>query len=83
MKVVILGSCRFAPYEIIAVPDPIPNAHNTEKGYAIAFKKFKPAIDQADEVWVYAPDGIGEHTRRDLNYALSQDKTVRIIVKHA
>ena len=79
MKIVILGSCRFSPYEILAVPDPIPGAHNTERGYQIAFKRFKPAIDQADEVWVYAPHGIGEHTLRDMNYALSRSKVVRII----
>lgn len=78
-KIVILGSRRFSPYEILAVPNLIPGAWNTEEGYEIAAKKFYPAIDQADEVWVYAPDGIGEHTQRDLNYATMQGKRIRIL----
>lgn len=78
-KIVILGSCRYAPYEILAVPNPIPNAWNTERGYEMASRVFYPAIDEADEVWIYAPDGIGEHTRRDIEYALKQGKTVRLI----
>jgi len=79
MKIVILGSCRFAPYQILALPDPIPNAWNTEEGYQIACKKFYPAIDEADEVWVYAPERIGEHTFRDIQYALSKGKIVRFL----
>lgn len=77
-KIVILGSCRFDPYEILAVPNKIPNAWNTEKGYKLASKKFYPAIDQADIIFVYAPSGIGEHTRRDIDYAKSQGKWVVI-----
>ena len=81
VKIVFLGSCRFSPYEILAVPDPIPGAHNTDRGYEIAFKIFKPAIDEADLVVVYAPDGIGEHTGRDLDYAKSQNKEIIIYTK--
>ena len=78
-KIVILGSCRFSPYIFLAVPEPIPGLHNTEEGYQTASKKFYPAINEADEIWVYAPDGIGEHTGRDLEYALSKKKIIRII----
>jgi hypothetical protein len=78
-KIVILGSCRFEPYEILAVPNKIPNAWNTEEGYKKASDKFYPAIEKADEIWVYAPDGIGEHTQRDINFAISKGKTIRII----
>lgn len=79
MKIVILGSCRFEPYDIIAVPNKIPNAWNTEKGYEIASKKFYPAIEQSDEIWIYAPDGIGKHTARDIEYALKYGKMVRLL----
>jgi len=79
-KIVIIGSCRFGPYEILAVPNKIEGAWNTEEGYQIACKKFYPAMDQCDEVWMYVPDGnIGEHTMRDLLYAMEKRKTVRII----
>jgi len=78
-KIVVIGSCRFEPYEFLAVPEKVPNLYNTEEGYQIACKKFYPAIDKADEVWVYVPDGLGEHTSRDLVYALSKNKTIRMI----
>jgi len=79
-KIVILGSCRYEPYEILAVPNKIPGAWNTEKGYRKAAEKFYPAIDKADEVWVYAPDGVGEHTARDIQYALSKGKKIREVL---
>lgn len=79
VKIVILGSCRFEPYEILAVPNKIKGAWNTEKGYQIACKKFYPAIDKADLVIVYAPDGIGEHTQRDIDYVKKQRKKIVII----
>jgi hypothetical protein len=79
MKIVILGSCRFEPYEIIAVPNKIPGAWNTDEGYEMAAKIFYPAMDEADEIWAYAPDGIGEHTQKDIDYAHSIGKTVHII----
>lgn len=79
-KIVILGSCRFEPYEILAMPNKIPGLHNTEEGYQKATEKFYPAIDEADVVLCYAPNGyIGKHTRRDIEYALSRGKKVQII----
>lgn len=78
-KIVILGSCRYEPYQILAVPNKIPNAWNTEEGYKVASQKFYPAINEADEVWIYAPDGIGEHTMRDVVYALKKQKKIRIL----
>ena len=75
-KFVMLGSCRFDPYEILAVPKKIPNAWNTDKGYAIACKIFHPAMDDADVIIVYAPDGIGKHTQLDIDYAHSIGKKV-------
>jgi hypothetical protein len=80
VKIVILGSCRHAPYEILAAPDPLPGCGNDEAGYREACKKFYPAIDKADLVLVYAPDGrIGEHTVRDMDYAISKQKNVSVI----
>lgn len=79
MKIVVLGSCRFEPYIFLAVPNKIPNAWNTEEGYKLASAKFYPAIDVCDEVWLYAPDGIGEHTKRDLEYACKQGKKILIL----
>ena len=78
-KIVVLGSCRFEPYQFLAVPNKIPGAWNTEEGYQIAIAKFYPAIDETDEVWVYAPDGVGEHTGRDLAYARSRGKLIRYV----
>jgi hypothetical protein len=79
VKIVILGSCRFSPYEILASPKPITNLWNTEEGYQIASKRFYPAIDKADLIIVYAPDGIGEHTKRDMEYAISKGKRIKVI----
>ncbi len=79
VKIVILGSCRYAPYEILASPEEIADKHNTEEGYAEASKRFYPAIDNADVVIAYVPDGIGEHTKRDIDYAISKGKKVHII----
>lgn len=81
-KIVIVGSCKFAPYSILAVPDPIPNLHNTEEGYKMASKKFYPVIRKCDCCLVYAPDRkIGEHTQRDIDYARSQGKKVYWLVE--
>ena len=80
MKIVILGSCRFEPYDIIMVPRKVKGKWNTEEGYQIAKKLFAPSIELADEVWVYAPDGLGIHTKRDLDYARKQGKTIRFIM---
>lgn len=75
-KIVILGSCRFEPYEILAVPNKIPGAPNTDEGYKVAIQTFYPAMDEADIVLVYAPDGVGIHTQRDINYAREKGKTI-------
>lgn len=82
-KIVILGSCKYEPYEILAVPNKIKGAWNTEKGYQKAAKIFYPAIEQSDIVIVYAPEEIGEHTQRDMEYAKSQGKPVFIVGKLA
>ena len=87
VKIVILGSCRHSPYEILLVPNPLlssytPDKHslyNTEEGYINACKVFYPAIDKADLILVYAPDGIGEHTKRDIDYSISKNKRVHFI----
>jgi len=79
-KIVILGSCKYEPYEILFAPKKIEGLWNTEEGYRKASEQCYPAIDKCDEVWVYVPDGrIGEHTRRDLEYAKSQGKIIRFI----
>lgn len=79
-KIVILGSCRFAPYEVLAAPKKVPNMWNTEEGYTKAAEVFYPAIASADAVLVYAPDGIGEHTARDILEACRQKKEVFLVV---
>lgn len=82
-KVVILGSCRHEPYVILRMPNKLDSKlyeSNHEKAFGEACKTFYPAIDEADEVWVYAPDGIGKHTSRDIDYAKSKGKIVRLLV---
>jgi len=81
-KIMVLGSCKLGPYEIIFVPnklDPELYERDHELAYIEACKKVYPAIVDADEIWVYAPNGIGEHTRRDLAYAESLLKKIRFI----
>lgn len=78
VKIVILGSCRFEPYEILASPKK-NEKWNTQEGYEMATQRFYPAILKADEVWVYAPDGIGEHTQRDMEYAKKCGKLIRLL----
>jgi hypothetical protein len=84
-KIVVIGSCKYSPYEILIVPNTLDTklyVEDHEKAYEEACKKFYPAIDKADEVWVYVPNGIiGEHTQRDIDYAQSKRKTIRIIGK--
>jgi len=80
-KVVILGPCKYEPYEILFVPKKVSEElYNTEEGYRMASKKCYSAIDEADEVWVYIPEGMGEYTARDFNYALSKKKKVYVLV---
>ena len=78
-KIVILGSCRFEPYEILFAPHKIPGMWNTKEGYKKASEECYPAIDQCDEVWVYVSDGIGKHTGKDIAYAAKQGKKIRLI----
>ena len=78
-KITILGSCRFEPYKILAVPQKIQDRWNTEEGYREACKKFYPAIEQSDIILVYAPDGVGEHTQRDIDYAKKCGKKIVVI----
>ena len=80
-KIVILGSCRFEPYIILAVPNKIPNAWNTDEGYEIASKIFYPAMDEADLIIVFAPDGIGEHTQKDIDYAEKKGKKIVVLTE--
>ena len=69
-KIVFLGSCRFEPYEILAVPSSI-------KGFYRLFdNQFYSAIRKADLIFAYIPDGIGIHTQRDIDYAKSIGKEV-------
>jgi len=82
-KFVIVGSCRFEPYIVVAMPRKLTNTeHTTEKGYTEACKIFYPAIDslgETDGVIVWAPDGIGEHTKRDIRYAQNKGKKVYLL----
>lgn len=82
-KFVMLGSCKHEPYEMLFMPnkiDPDLYREEHEKAYANACEITLPAIDQADVVIVYVPDGIiGEHTQRDLCYSIAQKKKIVII----
>lgn len=79
-NIVILGSCRHEPYKVLAMPnklDPELYKKDHEAAYMEAFEKlFRPAIDDADVVFVYAPGGIGDHTQRDIWYARKRGKPV-------
>ena len=79
-KIVILGSCSHQPYEVLMMPnklDPELYAEDHEKAYAKACEKFYPAIEQADVVLVYVPAGeLGEHTQRDMEYAMKCGKPI-------
>ena len=79
-KIVIVGSCRYEPYIILTTPEKVPNLWNTEEGYKIASKKFYPAIKEADEIWIYAPEGIGKHTLKDIQYAKKHSKKIRLLI---
>jgi len=80
VKIVILGSCRFEPYEVLCVPRKMTDTpHTTEAEYLEATKRFYPAIDEADLVVAYVPDGIGKHTLRDMKYAYSKRKKVVLV----
>lgn len=77
VKIVILGSCRYEPYEILAVPNKIPGAWNTDEGYKLASETFYPALKEADVILVFTPGGmIGEHTWKDIDFAHELGKKV-------
>lgn len=83
-KFVILGSCKYEPYEILALPNKLnPKLYREdhEKAYREACEVFYPAIEKADIVIVYAPDGIGDHTKQDMEYAKKHGKQIVIIEK--
>ena len=69
----MLGSLRFEPYEVLFVPITNP------KGYQDAFENCKKAMDGSDLIICYAPDGIGEHTGRDLEYAKTTKAKIVIV----
>lgn len=83
-RIVILGSCEHEPYEVLIAPNKLDSElyeKDHEKAYEEATKKFFPAIDEADEVWIYAPDGMGIHTTMDYSYARMKGKTIRFLAK--
>ena len=83
-KIVVVGSCKHAPYNIIQVPNPFDwKLYNEdhEKAYEKACEIYYPKIQECDEVWVYAPDGIGHHTKRDIDYAKKNGKIIRYLMK--
>ena len=83
VKIVILGSCKHAPYELIQAPNPLNldlYVKDHEAAYIEACKIYYPKIKQADIILVFAPNGeIGEHTLRDLSFAIKQKKPITII----
>lgn len=82
VKIVILGSCKHEPYEVLFMPNKLnPKLYKEdhEKAYLEACKVVFPAIAEADIIIAYVPDGIGEHTRRDLKYADSLRKRIVLI----
>ena len=79
-KITILGSCAWEPYTILAMPNKLDAElykKDHEGAYDDAFEKvFKKAIDECDFVFVYNPTGVGEHTKRDIEYAKEQGKQI-------
>jgi len=81
-KIVILGSCKYEPYEILAMPnklDPELYERDHEMAYKMACSVFYPAIEKSDLVIVYAPEGVGEHTQADMDYARLRNKKIFIV----
>lgn len=79
-KIVILGSCRHEPYEVLFMPNKLDGklyAKDQDEAYEEACKVVYPAIEEADVILVYVPEGkIGKHTQLDINYAKKLGKTV-------
>jgi uncharacterized protein YgbK (DUF1537 family) len=72
-KIVILGSLKNGDY-IITAPRKVREDYHNEEGYQEACKRFYPAIDEADVIIVYGD--VGEHTQRDIDYAISKGKKI-------
>lgn len=82
-KIVILGSCKYKPYVMLLAPNPFDEelyAKDHDKAYVQACEKFYPAIDKADFIIVYCPDGIGKHTQKDIKYAKKMKKKIVYVV---
>ena len=83
-KIVIVGSTRFEPYTLLIAPHKLPNYSNDERSYQAAFQidgGYKQSIEACDLVIIYAPDGIGEHTQKDIDYAHRCEKPVYVLVR--
>ena len=72
-KIVILGSLKNGDYEVTA-PKKVREDYHNEEGYQLACQRFYPAIEEADLVIVYGE--MGEHTKRDADYAIKQGKRI-------
>jgi hypothetical protein len=61
-------------YEVLAphIVDPLLYESNHEAAYEKATEVFYPFMEESDVVFVYAPNGLGEHTTRDLDHAKSK-----------
>lgn len=82
-QIVILGSCKHEPYVVLISPHKLDAElyqADHEAAYVEATKKFYPLIEECDEVWVYAPNGIGGHTQQDIDFAKKQGKPVLILM---
>ena len=81
-NIVILGSLSLGEYKVLA-PHIMSEEYYTdhEMGYKKACEVFYPAIDEADVVFVFAPKGMGKHTKADLQYAIDQGKEYIIFPK--
>ena len=77
-KIVILGSLRNGDYEV-TFPKKVRENYHNEEGYQLACKIFYPAIERADIVIVYGE--MGEHTKRDADYAVECGKRIIHIPK--
>ena len=82
VKICIIGSCRYEPYMLLFMPnklDPELYEKDHERAYLEACKVVYPAIREADIIIAYVPEGIGEHTRRDLKFAESLKKRIVLV----
>lgn len=82
VKIAILGSCKHEPYIVLFMPNKFDRElyeKDHEQAYLEACKTVYPALAEADIVIAYVPEGIGEHTRRDLKYAESLRKRIVLI----